>query len=255
MKRDRKSRLWALVATVAFHVAVVVALLSIYLTYPPASEETREWPPVDSAEMLFGGEYVRIGDTPEPAESSESPEPAEIAEVSEPSESSAPTPAAPEPVITTERPSKAKTEKTGPTKAEKEAAEKARREAEQRKAIQDRLKKTDFGSKGGGEGKTGQQDGNSTSGAASGTPGFNLRGRTLAYYEQPPRGPLGTITIRVSVNRRGEVTSAEYSSGTGSAAASTAARNHCINAARKSRFSVDENAAASQVGTITYKFR
>lgn len=264
---DRKSKLLGMVVTVVFHLAVLALLLTLYLTYPPADRSTREWPPVDSAEVLFGGEFVRIGDSPDladadtdaPAEAADQPQPEPLQEAAATENSGRP--AEPAPVVSTKRPSEAKAaekpkpEKTGPTKAEREAAERARREEEQRKAIQDRIKNSDFGSKGSGKGSAGQPDGNSSSGAASGTPGFSLQGRSLAKYELPPSGPLGTITIRVSVNREGKVTSAEFQSGTGSAATNTAARAHCIAAARRSQFSVNESAPAQQVGTITYNFR
>ncbi|MCM1519398.1 MAG: hypothetical protein NC098_01265 [Lachnoclostridium sp.] len=266
-KHDRKSKLWGVVITVLFHAAVIALLLTLYLTYPPSDRTPKEWPPVDSAEVLFGGEFVKIGDSPDlaeadtdaPAEAADEPQPEPLQEAAATENSGHP--AEPAPVVSSKKPSEAKAtekpkpEKTGPTKAEREAAEKARREEEQRKAIQDRMKNTDFGSKGTGKGSTGQADGNSSTGAASGTPGFNLNGRSLAKYELPPSGPLGSITIRVSVNRQGKVTSAEFQSGTGSAATNTAARNHCIAAARRSQFSVNESAPAQQVGTITYNFR
>lgn len=249
MKSDRKSRYIAALITLLFHAAVVVILLKIYLTYPPTAEEPRTWPPVDSAEMLFGGEYVMVGDDPALAAADDEPAPA----ADEPATAPETAPPAAPPLVTSEKESPAKAE---PSKAEREAAEKKRLEDEKRKAIQDRMKNTNFGSADGtGAGHAGQSDGNSTDGATSGTPGFNLKGRSLAYYEQPPRGPLGSITIRVSVNRKGAVTSAEYQSGTGSAAANPATRRHCINAALRSKFSVDEDAAASQIGTITYNFR
>ena len=106
-----------------------------------------------------------------------------------------------------------------------------------------------------GAGSAGSPNGNATVGAVSGSPGFNLKGRTLADWHRPASAPLGTITIRVSVNRQGKVTSASYLSGTGAAAASQSARQSCIAAARQSQFSVDEDAPASQTGTITYNFK
>ncbi|MDE5786333.1 MAG: energy transducer TonB [Duncaniella sp.] len=263
---DNKSRLWALLATVLFHAVVLVVLLSVFLKYSPTDTATREWPPVDSAEVLFAGEYVMIGDDPTAAEDNSS-DPAAEADASTPEVESADnlnagTPGEPAPLVSSSVTSPAKTkttpapEVTGPTKAEIEAAEKARREEEKRREIADRMKNTNFGStSGSGAGYPGQADGNSSSGATSGTPGFNLKGRTLAHYEHPQRGPLGTVTIRVTVNRKGAVTSARYESGTGSAAASASTRKSCEQAAMKSQFSVDEDAPSSQSGTITYNFR
>lgn len=254
-------------ATLLFHAAVVVALLCIYLRYNPAAEADRTWPPVDSAEVLFGGEYVMIGDTPEAAESADEPAPAETEQAPAPQPQAealdnagkpAPTPA---PVITSKQPSPAKApeaktkDPTGPSKAELEAAEKARREQEQREAIASRVSFGNNGAGGSGSGKAGSPDGNASQGAVSGKPGFNLGGRTIDSWEKPSAAPLGTIVISVTVDRQGHVTQAVYASGTGAAAASTKARNECIRAARASKFSVDLNAPASQKGTITYNFR
>ncbi len=263
---NRKSRLWALVATVLFHAVVLVVLLSMFLSYSPTEISEREWPPVDSSEVLFAGEYVRIGDDPTAADNDNFEAAAEADASSAESELAdninAGTPADPAPLVSSEvsSPAKSKTkpqpEVTGPTKAEIEAAEKARREEEKRREIAERMKNTKFGSTtGSGSGNPGQADGNSTSGATSGMPGFNLKGRTMSNYEQPPRGPLGSVTIRVTVNRKGVVTSARYESGTGSAAASAATRKNCEQAALKSQFSVAEDAPVSQSGTITYNFR
>lgn len=56
------------------------------------------------------------------------------------------------------------------------------------------------------------------------------------------------------VNRNGQVTSAAYQSGTGAVASSSAARRSCIAAAKRSRFSVADDAPADQPGQITYRF-
>lgn len=265
--QTRRQHIIAVAVTLLFHIGVIALLMVLYLRYNPAEEAKRDWPPVDSAEVLFGGEYVMVGDSPELAENTDAaapsapdqaPAPQPLAEALQNSGTPAPTPA---PVVTSERQSPAKVqqtkpeEPTGPTKAELEAAERARREQEAREAIASRVKFGQTGNSGAAKGTAGSPDGNSTSGTASGTPGFNLNGRTLASWHTPPGAPLGTITIAVTVDRQGRVTSASYHSGTGAAAASTKARSQCISAAKASRFSVDLNAPASQKGTITYHFR
>ncbi|MBD5271604.1 MAG: hypothetical protein HDS40_05055 [Bacteroides sp.] len=263
---SRRNHLVAMLITVFFHAAIVVVLMTLAMRYTPDDRADRTWPPVDSSEVLFGGEFVMTGDSPEqaennmesaPAEQVEPTPPAPLAESRENTGTPSPQPA---PVITSNRPSPAKVieekpaEPTGPTKAEIEAAERAKREAETRQKIADRVK---FGSAGvgaSGSGKAGSTNGNSNSGVLSGTPGFNLKGRSLASWQTPPSAPLGTITVRVSVNRQGQVTEASYQSGTGAAAANVEARSNCVKAARASRFSVDSDAPAIQTGTITYRF-
>lgn len=240
----------------------------LYLRYNPAEMTERTWPPVDSAELLFGGEYVMIGDTPYTTESADNastaeadPEPAPAAPPVESTENSGTPSPQPTPPLTSERPSPAKANPTppatptGPSKAEIEAAERARREQETRDAIASKVTFGKSGGKSNSQGKPGQPDGNSATGAASGTPGYNLNGRTIASWKTPPGAPLGTITVAVSVDREGNVTSAVYSSGTGAAAASETARAQCVAAARGSKFSVDYNAPKTQRGTITYHFR
>lgn len=267
MTTSRRNHLIAFAATVLFHVLVAVALLSLYLRYSPADDADRTWPPVDSSEVLFGGEFVKIGDSPQEADKSEEPAPAEPAPPVPPApkvESRVNTgkPAeTPAPVLTSERPSAAKVvkeepvEPTGPSKAEIEAAERAKREAEIRQQIDSKVNFGKSGTGSTGSGKAGSPNGNSDTGALSGTPGFSMKGRTLASWQTPPKGPLGTITVRVSVNRQGVVTQASYQSGTGAAAANEAARANCVRAARGSRFSVDADAPATQTGTITYRFQ
>ena len=73
-----------MLATLLFHVIVVVILASLYLRYSPSEQAERKWPPVDSSEVLFGGEFVMTGDSPELAESSQEPAPAEIQEPTPP---------------------------------------------------------------------------------------------------------------------------------------------------------------------------
>ena len=263
---SRRTHLIAMLLTVLFHAVIAVVLLTLCLRYTPEDEAERTWPPVDSSEVLFGGEFVMTGDSPELSESADEPAPAEVADATPPAplaeaveNTGTPSPR-PAPVITSERPSPAKVvketpaEPTGPSKAEIEAAERARREEETRQKIASQVKFGSAGTGASGTGKAGSPDGNSTTGSLSGTPGFNLKGRSIASWQTPPSAPLGTITVRVSVNRQGQVTDASYQSGTGAAAANTTARANCVRAARASRFSVDADAPAIQTGTITYRF-
>lgn len=258
---NRKARIAAISGTVLIFVAVLLLMWGLKLRY--TGNEERKWPPEDTSELLFDGEYVKVGDVPRP-ETEKTPMPA----ASEP-ESTPETddlrdqgPAAPEPapVVSSEQESAMKVEKkpvpekTGPTKEELEAIAKAKKQDEARKKISRRVK---FGGDRNGSssaGESGSPKGNAAEGALSGAPGTNLKGRTLASWSKPSGTETGTITITVRVNRKGEVVSASYSSGTGAIASSAAARESCRQAAMKSRFSVDLDAVPEQVGTITYRF-
>ncbi len=265
---NRRRRLYAVIGTVVFHAALLLLLMSIYMRYDAHPEE-RQWPPVDSAEILFGGEYVMLGDNPELI-ATDNTLSSSTHEDSEPEQPQAEDfvnsgeVADPAPVLTSERPSVAKVEKkeppvkTGPTKEEIEAEQRAKREREISRTTSERLKGA-FGNTsrndGNGNGSAGQSDGNSNSGATKGAPGANLGGRTLASWQAPTGNAVGTIVIAVDVDRQGRVTRATFSNGKGPVSANSAARNSCVEAARKSRFSVATDGPLTQRGTITYTFK
>ncbi len=262
MSSGNQPRIIAAASTVVISVAVLLLLLSLYLRY--TGDEPRKWPPEDTSELLLDGEYVKLGDIPQPKH--------EDVNKSAPSSQKATPPtddlvdageAAPEPapiVANTKQESPMKVqekpvpEKTGPTQEELAEREKAR---QQKEAADKIAKRVNFNGTGKGKsesGKSGSANGNSNTGALKGTPGTNLKGRTLASWSKPSGAETGTITIQVRVNRQGYVVKASYMSGTGPIASSASARSSCEQAAMQSRFSVDLDAVAEQVGSITYRF-
>ena len=56
---DRRNRLIAIIATVVFHIVVLVIMLCAYLRY--TGEQPRKWPPQDTSEILYGGELIVEG--------------------------------------------------------------------------------------------------------------------------------------------------------------------------------------------------
>lgn len=262
MNNNRRDRIIAIIMTVAFHAAVVALLVTAYLRAADPGEQ--EWPPVDESELLLVGEYVMAGDIPEPGYYDE-PAPQAEETVAEPQPQPQP---APEPPVATP-PEPVAPAKKSPMKVKEKPKdeiseeEKQRRDEEKRRqqTAKDISKKVSFGkpssssSEGSGKGHSGQKDGNSSSGAVSGTPAANLRGRTLEAWDSPRGTEIGTIVVSVRVDRQGKVISASYSSGSGTVAADRNSRNSCIQAAMRSRFSVDLNARAEQTGTITYRFK
>lgn len=260
MDSDRRDRIIAIAGTMAFHLVILLVLIFAYLQYDPT--EVREWPPVDESEILFGGEYVMLGDIPDPSVTvNDEPAPKESVDdaASEATdmvdEGSVGEPA---PVISSQQESPAKEKekeppvKTGPTKEELAAQEKARREKEAAERINNRVK---FGGSGVGNGKAGQPDGNASTGAVKGAPGHNLKGRTVDYWGRPSSSLSGTIRIKVVVNKQGKVIGTpSYVGGDGPAAANMAVRNSCIAASRESQFSVSFDGPATQPGIITWRF-
>lgn len=259
MDNTHRNRLTALIGTIVFHVLILVILCCVSLHYPP---KPKEWPPKDTAEILFGGEYVILGNTPDfkksrnarPAQSqAETRNDASGTDLTDEG-----TAGKPSNVITSAQESPMKVqkketpEKTGPTKEELARQEKERQQKEAAAKINNRVKfNSDAGT---GTGNAGSPDGNSTTGALSGAPGFNLKGRTAESWGNTRSTLSGKIIVRVRVNRQGKVTSAEYAGGEGPAAASKEIRQRCIQASLESRFSVNLDAQAEQTGTITWKF-
>lgn len=256
-----RPRLIAALSTVVFHIAVVLLLLVIYLRFSPVELEERTWPPVDESELLFGGEYVMLGDNlSDPDMSEASGE--EDASVSEPGAPGLQNDGAGIPdeaaVVSSDRESPVKVKPapevpSGPTREEQLAEEQRRREQEASERISSRVK-FGKGASDGSNGKAGSTAGNASQGALSGAPGTDLRGRTLASWSKPAASATGTIVVQVHVNRKGRVTRASYLSGTGAVAGNAAARRSCEQAALRSSFSVADNAPVDQVGRITYRF-
>lgn len=270
MHTQRKNKIIAIIVTVAFHALLLLVLVLSCLHYQWPPKDAEPLRPEQEDEIMFGGEFVQLGNVAAPTQS-------EMAEA-EPAEAekTAPEPQPqgeelrnsgeaqdrPKEVVTSKEPSPMKVkakEKTpekpkGAVKSEPTAQDKqkAAEEAQKRK-IASRMK---FGSaSGSGAGQAGQPDGNSASGAISGRPGVGgLGGYTLASWGRPSSPAEGTITITVKVNSRGNVVSASYAGGSGAAASNSAVRKSCIAAARQSSFSVPKNTTTDAVGTITWRF-
>ena len=131
-------------------------------------------------------------------------------------------------------------------KAEKEAKRKTNSK------VQNAFGKTSSKS---GSGKVGSTNGNSTTGARTGAPGVSgLNGYTIASWGRPSSPVDGKVVIKVRVNARGKVIAANYSSGSGTAAANMAVRRSCEQASLQSSFSVPVGTTDEAVGYITWRF-
>lgn len=247
-RSNNSRRIVAAVATLLLHGLLLTALLSMFMCPSGSSEVARQWPPADSSEILFGGEYVMIGDTPEDAaEAAEDNTlmPAETQQEQEPLLTQQTTPA-PEAVTTTVPPKEKKAPET-PAKPAATATDKARKEAAAN--IGNRVK---FGT---AKGATGSPDGDAATGAVSGIAASGLGNRSAVELPRPARSPMGKIVVSVKVNRDGRVTSAAFLNGEGAAAADAATRRRCVDAARRAKFTPSVDAPVSQIGTLTYTFK
>lgn len=265
---DHSSRWIALAATLLFHGGIAAVLLLTWL-YPSEVK----WPPADAPadsvpQLLLGSEYVRVGDVDilsddashnvvasSLSEQSDRPgtDGADLNDAGY--EGSAPS------TISSKRPSPAKAtvkpepEKRGTTRPDKNEKERNRAAQEAAERVDKRTNFARSGSDASPAGNTGSPDGNSSSGASAGTPGFYLAGRTLASWTKPTGNAVGSIVVNVKVNRQGQVVSATIGKTSGPVGTSSAARSSCLAAARASRFSVVEDGPSEQRGTITYRFR
>ena len=288
----RKNSLWALLLTLLITGGVLALLLSFTLRYeqvpnPPDMTQLAQ----DS--ILFGGEFVMLGNTLDNLESdlleqeasdpSASPEQGdepdiEADDMEDAGEVNHKTP----PLVTQktesphkvkEQPKEAEPKKSGPTKendkkVEKPKAQNKNSEAQETKAKKssekttassnntDNRVKNAFGNNNGrGGGQQGSPGGNSSQGVLAGKPGISgLVGYTLEHWAKPvPNSKWsGRVTVRVTVDPRGKVTSAKATGATGDLASHPEVRRACEEAALKSSFSVPKNTMTEGIGTVTY---
>ncbi|MBR2085230.1 MAG: hypothetical protein IJ879_11740 [Muribaculaceae bacterium] len=292
MKENRrKDSLWALLLTLLITVGTFLLLLRMSLHYQPTNEQNLTELAQDS--ILFGGEYVMLGNTMEnlqdnfmdeqASEQSASPEQGDEPDIEgddleDAGEATQKTP----PLVTqkTESPHKVKEQpkqpepkKPGPSKQNDKVTEKPKAKNTNSEAKETKTQKTTeqktatnnatdskvknaFGKGNGkGGGQQGSPNGNSSQGVLAGKPSVSgLVGYTLEYWAKPvPNSKWsGTVTVRVTVNPRGQVIKASATGATGALASHPEVRRACEQAALKSSFSVPKNTMTENIGTITY---
>ncbi len=270
---ERKDRAIAATATLIIVVMCAWIVASVYLHYTPPAERT--WPPVDESAILLPEDIADIMPVTATPSDALSPAPREARAEEGYSQGADPVPhdpmddvnagpasAVPTPPISSEQESPVKVTPvpenvtTGPSKEE---LEQQRKEREQQARSQQRnsAMKNAFGKSHSTPNATagGDSDGKAPVGIKHGQPNYRLSGRTMSGWGTAQvTAPSGTVVVEVRVNRQGKVTEATYKSGTGVAASMVAVRNDCVRRAKTSSFSVNNNAPAEQIGTITYSF-
>lgn len=260
MNDPGKNKKIALVATAVFHIAVLLILVLSYLHYTDIPMEDDA---VQQDITFFGGEYVMLGNAlPQQGdEAATSAADEEQANTGDNIDDAGTAGESATPALSTDEQSPMQvakeSEQAGPTKEELAEQERIRRrkEAEERT---NRLVQGAFNnSKGNGGGSEGQPDGNSPTGARSGSPGVSglSAGYTLEHWGNPHSTFEGTVVIRVRVNSRGQVIAANYDSGSGTAASNMDVRRSCEQASRQSRFKVPTGTVSEAIGYITWKFQ
>ena len=292
MQEDRrKNSIWALLLTLLLTVGTLALLLrtSLQYEYVPNRQDLTQ---LAQDSILFGGEFVMLGDMPdalmndvseqEAASESVSPDEGENPDIEaddreDAGEATQKTP----PTVTqqTESPQKVKKpkveepKKPGPTKqndkqetkpkakhtnAEEQEAKTKNVNTQQQattSATDKKVKNAFGGGKGSGGGKQGDPNGTSSVGRFAGRPSINgLAGYTLENWAKPnPNSKWsGRVTVRVTVDPRGKVIQASAISATGSIASHPEMKRACEQAALKSSFSVPKNTTTQGIGNVTY---
>ena len=293
MEEDRrKNSLWALLITLLITVGTLALLLRATLRYEQASN-TPDLTQLAQDSILFGGEFVMLGNTMDELQSdlleeqasdqNASPEEGEepnidaddLEDAGEVNQKTPPlvTQKAESPHKVKEQPKTVEPKKSGPTRENDKQVAKPKVKNNNAEAQETKTKKTSeqttasntnnskvknaFGNgKGNGGGQQGTAGGNSNQGILAGKPGISsgLVGYTLDYWAKPvPNSKWsGRVTVKVTVNPRGQVTKATATSATGDLASHPEVRRACEQAALKSSFSVPKNTMTEGIGTITY---
>ena len=276
MEEDRrKNSLWALLLTLLITVGTLALLLRFTLRYEQAPNMP-DLTHLAQDSILFGGEYVMLGNTmdyvqndlmdQQSADQSASPqegddpdiEADDMEDAGEVNHKTPPlvTQKAESPHKVKEQPKEAEPKKAGPTRENDKQVEKPKAKDKKAEAQETKAKNTnEQKSTSNGGGQQGSTGGNPNQGVLTGNPGITgLVGYTLDYWAKPvPNSKWsGTVTVKVTVNPRGQVTKATATGATGALASHPEVRRACEPAALKSRFSVPKNTRTEEFGTITY---
>lgn len=272
---ENKNRLAAILLTLLVSGGVVALLLTAMLSVNQANATPTE---LAQDSIIFGGDYVLLGDMPEPIDSEEM---AQEEPVEQPEKEVTPEPKVDgadlrdhgnkadnnKPLVSskTESPMKVKEEPkkedkkkpTGTAKPDKDQ----KQEQNQRATASNNNKANNtvrnaFANNGNGKGSQGSPNGNSTTGGSmSGQPGLSgLVGYTAERWGRPHSPFTGSVKVKVRVNARGQVVDAVVVGGTGEAYRSQAVKNDCVKESKKSAFSVPKNRTTEGIGYITWKF-
>ena len=259
-----KDKIIAAIATLLVCLLLLICLFfsSLYYSFPPDGQTIP-----DKEEIMFGGEFVMLGNTPELADADlsenaqtdteqskvEVNESQDIEDSGEIGETEQPNVAAEVESPMKEKVKPEEPKKKGPTKEELAEQQRIKEEKEKAKKISQRVSFNN--TSGESSGRQGQPDGNADVGVRSGAPGVTgLAGYTIERWERPKSPYEGKLVIRVRVNARGRVVEARYVGGQGPASSNATVRRSCEQASLKSQFKVPNHTTTEGVGDITWHF-
>ena len=259
MKESSKNRLFGICGTVIFHVTLILILFLVTFSQPSIPDDGE-------------GILVQVGLVSESQGTLDSSSDIQSQEKNSPEET-----------IDDNEIISQETEETiqiTPPEEKKKDSEKKEIKKEEQKPVQpkedNRIKNqvanafskgkgssnNNHGSSSSGSGIQGSVNGNSSSGATSGSPGYgnyDLGGRGILGSLPRPgydnSNDEGTIVVSITVNAAGKVIAASITKGSiGSAASNSTLLQQAINAAKKAVFTKSNN-TGNQSGTITYYFK
>lgn len=257
MNKEEKHKRRGLIATIGYHILLVMAFIFLGLTY-------QDPPPEEGIPINFGYEDDGSGTTSQSAPEQTAPTPQEVVE---PQIDDVTTQDIEESVnVTTEKPKVKPTEK--PVEKPKPTEQKPKPSNKLTDALNSTKNSSDAG-KGEGEGETegggdqGREDGDINSpnrnGGGSGDGNYDLGGRSATskpkpIYDCPEEG---RVVVKVRVDRNGKTIDAEP--GVNTATVKTNATSSCLHkrakeAALKTTWSAKPDAKEQQVGYIIYNF-
>ena len=271
--KSNKSRIIAIIGTLLFHVALF--FISFFYSMDNTVSElfSKEWPPQDSSEILFGGEYVMIGDTYEPSDQPEEDNAASSTQSEEVSieaddmndagaigDPVQPVTSTEEsPVEIVEKPAQTTpgtTKEMEEPKTEKPSASQA---SNSTPSVTVRFNTPGSGNGSSGGKDKGQKEGNTKDQDAKiiGNSGdYNLPGYSIAHWEKPTKkiDKDGFIIVSVTVSNSGKVMSAKVTGGSEYFLSNEDLKKACEAAAMKCSFKLNlATSKKTQRGTITYK--
>lgn len=269
---EKKHRTIAIVLTAVVYAAVIAALFLVHLSTAVTDDAALNADEAKTEIAFDGEEYVQMGDIPEPDHNDGEPASADESDDEAASDgedqTNEGTPADGQSLVSTKKESAMETtkkKKTGPTEAElkKQQEEQARikKEKEQQEKEKNKINNRaqnafNRTSSGSGSGQSGSPDGNSSTGALSGTPGHNLGSNYRLSAQKFSCAKSGTLRFSITVRQDGTVTSVKYTSGSGEAASDLGVRRQFEQRTKNLRFTVSgENIPEEKRGVITWSIK
>lgn len=281
---SNKSRIAAIIGTIIIH--ALIFLLSYTYSVDNAHITlltNEEWPPRDSSEILFGGEYVMAGDVIELAEITTEASPAntpyeensiEAEDLTDAGNQGTPTMPTTSTNPSTMQVPSSQNDNINPgatnevTEQNQDKKPQAQQAPQMSQSAQDRINnmnnrfngnKKGSDTKDAGKGSQGSQSGDAQKGNITGNIGASHSfGNRQIKWALPKGGTIeGDVVIDIVVAPNGKVISAKKNARTNSEIATYDSKkvSECIQKAKECKFSEVPLSTGNQKGTITFKFR